>query len=551
MTSNRITGRSAFLAVLKDEGVTHMFGNPGTTELPIMHALAEHPELTYVLGLQESLVVAMADGFARATGRLAACNVHVAPGLGNAMGALYTAWNTGSPLIVTAGQQEQGHGLTEPLLYGPLVPMAQPVVKWAVEVTRLEDLPRILRRAAKIALTPPTGPVFISLPGDVLNRDAAIELGRATRVETRVRPSAAVLRQLAATILEAKRPVILAGHELATGDALKEAAEFAEALGAPVYQQSVMQGAHFLSEHPAYMGGTTRQQKDVRAILHPYDMIVSLGTDFMRMSVYSEVDPMPEGMRVVQIGQRDWEMGKNYAAELAVRADLKETLPALSALIRERVEPAKAKAQIAALAASNWTAKRKALADKAAAKRAARPLDPDWLMLKLCELVPRDVVVVDEGIITARSLNAFYPYRDKDNYFGNVSGGIGWALPAAIGVSLGLPKRRVVAVIGDGSSMYSIQALWTAAHLKLPITYVIADNGGYRIIKERLKAFHGSTHFIGMDFKDPAIDFVGVAKGFGMVADRVETAGEFEGAFRAALDTPGPVLLSVSVEKGF
>ncbi|WP_119418276.1 thiamine pyrophosphate-binding protein [Desertibaculum subflavum] len=550
MTSNRITGRSAFLAVLKDEGVTHMFGNPGTTELPIMHALAEHPELTYVLGLQESLVVAMADGFARATGRLAACNVHVAPGLGNAMGALYTAWNTGSPLIVTAGQQEQGHGLTEPLLYGPLVPMAQPCVKWAVEVTRLEDLPRILRRAAKIALTPPTGPVFISLPGDVLNRDAAIELGRATRVDTRVRPSDALLRQLASTIAEAKRPVILAGHELATGDALKEAAEFAEALGAPVYQQSVMQGSHFPSEHPAYMGGTTRQQKDVRAILEPYDMIVSLGTDFMRMSVYSEVDPMPDGMRVVQIGQRDWELGKNYPAELAVRADLKETLPALSALIRERVEPAKAKAQIAALSATNWTAKRMALADKAAARRGLTPLDPDWLMLKLCELLPLDCVVVDEGIITARSLNAFYPYRDKDNYFGNVSGGIGWALPAAIGVALGLPKRRVVAVIGDGSSMYSIQALWTAAHLKLPITYVIADNGGYRIIKERLRAFHGSSHFIGMDFKDPAIDFVQVAKGFGMVADRVETADEFETAFRAALQTPGPVLLSVSVEKG-
>lgn len=551
MTSNRITGRSAFLSVLKDEGVTHMFGNPGTTELPIMHALAEHPELTYVLGLQESLVVAMADGFARATGRLAACNVHVAPGLGNAIGALYTAWNTGSPLIVTAGQQEQGHGLTEPLLYGPLVPMAQPVVKWAVEVTRLEDLPRILRRAAKIALTPPTGPVFISLPGDVLNRDAAIELGRATRVDTRVRPSDAVLRQLAATIAEAKRPVIIAGHELATGDALSEAAAFAEALGAPVYQQSVMQGAHFLSEHPAYMGGTTRQQKDVRAILQPYDMIVSLGTDFMRMSVYSEVDPMPDGMRVVQIGQRDWELGKNYPAELAVRADLKETLPLLTALIRERVEPAKARAQIAALADRNWSAKRMALADKAAAKRGLKPIDPDWLMLQLCELLPRDCVVVDEGIITARSLNAFFPYRDKDCYFGNVSGGIGWALPAAIGVSLGLPNRRVVAVIGDGSSMYSIQALWTAAHLKLPITYVIADNGGYRIIKERLRAFHGSSHFIGMDFKDPAIDFVQVAKGFGMVADRVETADEFEGAFRAALETPGPVLLSVSVEKGF
>src|SRR5690606_13221945 len=145
-----------------------------------------------------------------------------------------------------------------------------------------------------------------------------------------------------------------------------------------------------------------------------------------------------------------------------------------------------------------------------------------------------------EGIITARSLNAFFPYRDKDGYFGNVSGGIGWALPAAIGVSLGLPNRRVVAVIGDGSSMYSSQAHWTAAHFKLPITYVIADNGGYRIIKERLRAFHGSTHFIGMDFKDPPIDFVGVAQSFGMPAHRVETPDEFESTFRSALSASGP-----------
>ena len=151
---NTTTGRSAFLTLLKDEGVTHMFGNPGTTELPIMHALSEHPDLTYVLGLQEAIVVAMADGFGRASGQLTACNVHVAPGLGNAMGSIYNAKFTGTPIIITAGQQEQGHGLTEPLLYEPLVPIATPLVKWATEITRLEDMPRIVRRAAKIAMTP-------------------------------------------------------------------------------------------------------------------------------------------------------------------------------------------------------------------------------------------------------------------------------------------------------------------------------------------------------------------------------------------------------------
>ena len=154
-------GRDTFLSLLVDEGVTHLFGNPGTTELPIMHALRDHASLTYVLGLQESVVIAMADGFCRASGKLAACNVHVAPGLGNALGAIYNANLSGSPLIITAGQQEQGHGLMEPLLYGPLVDMARPLVKWATEITRIEDVPRILRRAAKVAMAAPTGPVFL------------------------------------------------------------------------------------------------------------------------------------------------------------------------------------------------------------------------------------------------------------------------------------------------------------------------------------------------------------------------------------------------------
>src|SRR3974390_545062 len=174
-----------------------------------MHALKDHPELTYVMAMQESLVVAMADGFSRASGRLVACNVHVAPGLGNALGSLFNAKFTGTPMILTAGQQEQGHGLMEPVLYGPLVRMAEPLVKGWVEVTRLEDLPRIVRRAAKVATTPPTGPVFISLPGDILNSEAGIELGRSTRVDARMRPSEEAVQALAQRLLRAQRPGVI------------------------------------------------------------------------------------------------------------------------------------------------------------------------------------------------------------------------------------------------------------------------------------------------------------------------------------------------------
>ena len=219
---NRITGRSAFLALLKDEGITHLFGNPGTTELPIMHALRDHPDLTYVMAMQESLVVAIADGFSRASGRLVACNVHVAPGLGNAMGSLYNAQFTGTPMILTAGQQEQGHGLTEPVLYDPLVRIAEPLVKWAVEVNRLEDLPRIVRRAAKVATTPPTGPVFLSLPGDILRADADIDLMAPTRIAPRTRGDRSAIEAAADILARAERPVIMAGDAVAQSHAHKE-----------------------------------------------------------------------------------------------------------------------------------------------------------------------------------------------------------------------------------------------------------------------------------------------------------------------------------------
>src|SRR6201986_911683 len=332
---NRITGRSAFLALLKDEGITHLFGNPGTTELPIMHALKDHPDLTYVMAMQESLVVAIADGYSRASGRLVACNVHVAPGLGNAMGSLFNAAFTGTPMILTAGQQEQGHGRMEPVLYGPLVQMAEPLVKWAVEVTRLEDLPRIVRRAAKIATTPPTGPVFISLPGDILNAEAGIELGRSTRVDTRVRPSDEALQALAQRILKAQNPVIVTGDEIVKSDALQEAASLAATLGAPAYQCSTPYGSQFLSERPCFMGALSRVQKQVREVLSPYDLMIVLGADPLRMSVYSEVDPMPDELSMVQIGLVDWDLAKNYGAEIAIKADVRETLrpraPALRA----------------------------------------------------------------------------------------------------------------------------------------------------------------------------------------------------------------------------
>ncbi|HJS36611.1 MAG TPA: thiamine pyrophosphate-dependent enzyme [Burkholderiales bacterium] len=549
-----LTGRNAFLRLLVDEGVTHLFGNPGTTELPIMEAVPDFPQLKYVLGLHESVVVAMADGFARASHRLTAANVHVAPGLGNAMGALYNAQFSGSPILLTAGQQEQGHGLAEPLLYAPLVPVATPFVKWAIEATRAEDLPRIIRRAAKVALTPPTGPVFLSLPGDVLEQEASMDLGARTRIDARVRPSDEALAELARRLLAAKNPVIVAGHELATHDAFAEAAELAELLGAGVFQQTVPYAAQFPSGHRAYLGALTRVQKSVRAALEPFDLLLCLGADLLRMSVYSPLDPLPAVLPVVHVSERDWEIGKNHPAALAICANVKETLRALLPVLKARrsaERAARAAARLGEIARDNWTAKRERAKQDALKAAQARPMDPRVLTMRLTEALPADAVVVEEAVVSGLPLLSFLPLRDAHCYYGLASGGIGFAMGGAVGVSLALRQRPVVALVGDGSAMYSVQALWTAANLKLPITYVIANNRGYRILKERLKSMRGTERFIGMDLRDPEIDFVGLSQSLGVPAQRIDDPEAVGPALRASIAGGGPSLLDVRVADGF
>jgi len=551
---NTTSGGSIFLSVMKDEGVTHLFGNPGTTELPIMHALSEHPDLEYVLGLQESVVVAMADGFARASGQLAACNVHVAPGLGNAMGSIFNANWSGSPIIVSAGQQEQGHGLMEPMLYGELVPMAAPCVKWAFEVTRPDDLPRIIRRAAKIALTPPMGPVFLSLPGDVLNAQVAAEIGSRTRVDTSTVPSQDTLIALAERLLSAERPLLVCGQEVASSDAMAEAARVADLIGAAAMQQSVPSGAHYLSEHRTFVGGLTRVQQQVRDVLSNYDLVVALGGDVFRMSVYAPVEAVPENTRLIHIGQLDWEMGKNYPTEMAVRADMKATLGALADHIeatRSEAQTAVAEERLDDIATRNWSTNRVKVRDSILSKDSGADIDPERLMVEITDSLPPGAIVVEEALLNSRQLPNLLAYRGQNDFFALDSGGIGFAIAGAVGISLAHPTRQVVAIIGDGSALYSFQALWTAANKNLPITYIICNNSSYRILKERLKAFHGNENFIGMDMRDPVIDFTGLARSFGVWAERVEKVEDLGDVLRAAYQREGPKLIDVQVADGF
>jgi benzoylformate decarboxylase len=550
----QLFGRQAFVELLISEGVSHLFGNPGTTELPIMQALPDYPGLKFVLGLQESVVMGMADGYARASRQLTAANVHVAPGLGNAMGALYNAKFSGAPVILTAGQQEQGHGLLEPMLYDDLTAMAAPLVKWSIEVTRLQDLPRIMRRAAKIALTPPTGPVFISLPGDILNELAEMDLGQSVRIDRRLRPADGALNELANALLSSAHPVIISGQELCTAQAFADAGELASLLGAAVFQETIPYSATFPTADPQYLGMLTRNQDHVRQTLDPFDLVLCLGADLLRMSVYSSIEPLPTHSRVIHLSERSGELGKNYRTELAMQANVSETLHALLPLLRSRIDPgytAQAQTRSKALALRNWSVQRRNSVSQVLTESSMSPMSASTFVMHVTSQLSPEVIVVEEALTSTHRLPQFLHQHDHDSFFGLASGGLGFAIPGAVGISLAKPGRPVVAIVGDGSAMYGIQGLWTAAHFKLPITYVIANNKGYRIIKERLLSMQGSDQFIGMDMNDPAIDYCQLAQSMGMHAIRVSDPADLDTVLKDSIRSGKPQLIEVMVSNGF
>ena len=552
-----ISGKRALLELLRQEGVEVIFGNPGTTELPLMDALAVEAQPRYVLALQEGAVMAMAGGYAQASGRLAAVNVHVAPGLGNAMGMLYDAQKAGAPILVTAGQHDQSFAVAEPILWAELPEIARPFVKWSAEVRRLADLPRLLHRAAKTALAPPTGPVFLSIPADILNAEAEIELGQPTRIAPHLRGDAAAIEAAARLLAAAQEPVILAGDAVARSGGLSELVGLAEALGAPVYLEGVDNAAPFPSSHPLFRGPITRLAPRIRKSLEPHDLLLSVGGDLLTMSLPSEIDPMPPGLKIVHLDVDPWQLGKNYSAEVAILADPKAGLAELALALaaamsveqRARAEQRNAAQQAVA------RADRAALRARAAAEAGRLPIRPLALWQAVGECVPQNCVIIDETLSSSEGLRQLVAANDAQSFYGMRGGGIGWALPAAIGVKLALPHRPVVALIGDGSAMYNCQALWTSAHERLAIVFLILNNGSYRILKQRVNALRGHSaqtgRYVAMDLADPRIDFVGLARSLGVQAERATTLDTVRSALTKALSAAGPTLIDIEIDPSF
>jgi benzoylformate decarboxylase len=409
----------------------------------------------------------------------------------------------------------------------------------------------------KTALAHPTGPVFLSLPVDVLNAERDLDLGGSTRVAPRIVGDRRAIEEAARRLARAERPLIVAGDAVAHSDALAELVELAELLGAPVVTEGVASTCNFPFSHPLYAGSFPRLAPPIRAFLMQYDLLCSVGGDLFTLSLPSDVEPMPHGLDVIHIDVDPWEIGKNYAAAVGIHGDPRATLPELSEAVRRHTsstghpQAAKRRDKIAL----DFATERKDLELKAQLGAQQMPMAPITLVHEVARATPAGATIVDETISSGMGLRHFFRCEDSKSFFGLRGGGIGWGLPAALGVKLALPQRPVVALVGDGSAMYTCQALWTAAHDSIAVVYVIFNNASYRILKQRTLALKGFSAeddvYVGMDLQRPHVNYVELARSLGVPGERVEKPGEVGPALGRALASGGPYLIDAQIDPHF
>jgi benzoylformate decarboxylase len=535
-------------------GVEYVFGNPGTTESPILDALLDYPQLRYIVALHEGVALGAAAYYAQTSGRPGVVNLHVAPGLGNALGMLYNAFKARTPLVVTAGQQDTRLRLRGPVLGHDLVAMAAPLTKWSVQVERADEFALILHRALKIATDPPAGPVFVALPIDVLEQETDVAPFPPGRLHRSPDPEPAGIQAAAELLLRAQRPAIVVGDDAASASA--EVTALAEQLGAAVWCEGIRTHQVMPSGHPNFRLGLPFEAVAIRRALEGSDVVLLVGGPFFEEVWYAPGSPLPTGAVAIQVEASAERLAHNLPVSVGLVGHPRAALAALGAAVERgatgavREAAARRNEALRALKAEDVQAQRA----RAAKRWDAAPISMPRLMAEVEAALPADAIVVDEAITAGPDLARTVQFERPGDYVGARGGGIGQALPGALGVKLAHPDRPVVALSGDGSAMYSIQALWTAAHHDLAVVFVILSNREYRILKHNMDTYRQrfgakpDRGYPNMDLVSPDLGFVDLARGMGVEAMRVATPGELRPALDKALAARRPFLLDVAIE---
>ena len=554
----RMTGKEALAKMLAAEGVEYIFGNPGTSETPFLDVLQDYPSLRYIQALQEGTAVGMADGYARATGKPAFANIHIAGGLANGISALYNAYRGGTPLVLTAGNSDTRMLLSDPVLSGDLVEMTQQFTKWSAEIPHAGNIPMAVRRAFKEALTPPVGPVFLSFPWDTMDEEVDVDI---IAILHRLLPDASrpgggqqrggVAGPGRKSGASHRRPGGAVGRRRGTG-----------AGGRTAGRQGVRQFLHLLGNQLSPQPRPVRGNAQPEQYGHPpaacrsrrgaggrYQRLLLLPVRFRTLPVPEhEAGPpgqQPEGNREDLPHRRGHPCDpKAGLAELADALDAELSAPAREAAATRAATLGDAKRQ----ARAEYLRRMQAMPD-------TRPMPVDRMMYELAQALPDNAIIADEAITSRGALLQAVEPSEPGSYYAIRGGALGWAMPGSLGIQLANPDRPVVAVVGDGASMYTVQALWTAARYNIPVTYAICNNRSYRILKVNMDVYlrnmlednQRDSEYVGMDFAT-ALPLAEVAEAMGVAGRNVADPAELRPALEQSIASGKPSVINVSID---
>ena len=551
----KMTGKKALMEALIAEGTEYIFGNPGTSETAIMDEMESYPQIKYKLVMQEGVAMGMADAYARATLKPSFVNLHIETGLANGLSLLHNAKEGGTPMVLTAGNldiRESARGRTK------LTDMTDPFTKFSEEATHPEQIPSLIRRAFMEAKTPPTGPTFVAFSANSLDHTGEMDIYPSPQNSSLNMPDPESIEKMVDLITKAKNPIIIVGDRVSQSRATSELTEFAEMIGARVYS-SIYSEMNFPSTHPQYLGGIRLGFPETNQLFTDSDVIIAFGKLNSGYYMFSKPDLrfFPEQTKLVHIDVDISGVGTYLPTDIGITSDPKNTLIKLIPAIENTIsgtyrEEVRGRNTEIAVTKNSLTNSWKQLVKN---RWGSRPISAERLMTDIAASVPTETIIVNDAVTSGTALLNAFNFENPDSVYGGRGGALGWGIGGALGIKLANPNKPVVAIIGDGSAMMTIQGLWTAANENLPIVYVICNNSTYRILKLNMNLYKNhvmneekpESQFIGMDFPIRP-NFVDLAEGMGVHGQKISDPSKIKPAINDAINYGGPVLIDAIID---
>ena len=549
----QMTGKRALMEMLRAEGIKYIFGNPGTSEGPILDALEDYPDLEYMLTTQEGAAMGMADAYARSTQQPSFVSLHIETGLANGISLLNNAKEGGTPMVVTSANKDVrklAEGRTQ------LDEMTRLFTKWSAEITHPEQVPSVIRRAFTEAKTPPTGPVYIGFSANALDDAGEVEIVPSQPGYFRIAPDAAAVADASELLSQAANPIMIVGDRLAQSGGIEEAAHVAELLGAKVYSSAYSE-MNFPTNHPQFMGRSAPVSPAGRALFADADVVLAVGTNVFSGFFHQPGRALGVDTKLIHMDQAAREVGKSEPTDIGIIADPKIGLVHLAEAIESDMSGSdREAAKGRAAAIGELSAAQRAVAQQRLEERwDMSPMSAERMMHEVASVMPADVLLADDSVTTRDAIHAAMSFDKPGTVFGERGGALGWGMGGALGLKLANPDKPVVGVIGDGSSMMTVQALWTAATYNIPVVYVICNNRAYRVLKLNMNVYKRDilgesdprSRYLAMDFPIP-MNLAGMAEAMGVYGRSISDPTEIAPALTDALDSGEPALLDVSID---